>query len=68
MERAHNALDFLNSQLARRAFLLGDRMTLADISLAAYTALAGDGGIDLANWAGLADWVQRVRSAGGVFG
>ena len=59
--RAHGerGLDLLEAHLAGRDFLVGGSPSIADISLFAYTHVAGDAGIDLA---------PRRRCAGGSRG
>src|SRR6476620_11117538 len=42
----YRALDAMERHLAGRAFLVGDRMTLADIALYAYTHVADEGEFD----------------------
>ena len=41
------ALGVMEQHLANHAFFTGDRYTIADICLFAYTHLAGEGGFDL---------------------
>ena len=59
------ALRVLDAHLATRQFLVGERFTIADIALFAYTHCAGDGGFDLAPYAALGPWFSRVRAQRG---
>ena len=60
------ALAVMESRLKDHPFLVGDRFTVADIALFAYTHVAGDGGFDLAPNPGIRAWIDRVRSQPGV--
>jgi len=57
------ALQTLEGALGHRDFLVGDGVSLADISLVAYTRLAHEGGFDLAPLAALRAWIARVEAA-----
>ena len=61
--RGVSALKTLEDALKGRDFLVGDNLTLADISLVAYTRLADEGGFDLAPLADLRAWIGRVETA-----
>ena len=63
MERGDAALDRLEAGLADRDWLAGDAFSLADISLAAYSRMAGDGGFDLSLRPRLRAWIARVEAA-----
>ena len=54
------ALDAMERHLASRAFLVGERYTLADISLYAYTHVAPEGGFDLERYPAIRAWIGRV--------
>jgi glutathione S-transferase len=60
-ERALAALD---RHLARQDFLANGRFGLADLSLYAYTHLAGDAGLALDAYPCLQRWIARVAAAG----
>lgn len=62
VERGEKALDFLEAQLAGRTWLAGSAFSIADISLVAYTRMAGDGGFDLAGRPAVREWVGRCES------
>lgn len=61
----YRALDAMEKHLARRTFLVGERYSLADISLYAYTHVAGEGGFDLSRYPGIGAWLERVASQPG---
>ena len=48
MKGGYAALDAMERHLDGRDFLVGDRYSIADISLYAYTHVAHEGGFDLA--------------------
>jgi glutathione S-transferase len=56
------ALGVMNAHLASRSFFVGDRYTIADIALYAYTHVAHEGGFDLAPFPAVRAWLDRVRS------
>ena len=55
----------LNRHLDGRELLVGDTLTLADISLYAYTHVAHEGGFDLEPYAAVRAWLDRVASEPG---
>jgi glutathione S-transferase len=59
------ALDAMEGHLSGRAFLVGDRYTIADISLYAYTHVAAEGGFDLAGYPAIRAWLDRVAEQAG---
>jgi glutathione S-transferase len=58
----YRVLDAMERHLARRSFLVGERYTIADISLYAYTHVAGEGGFDLGRYPALRAWLERVAT------
>jgi len=64
--RGVSALQTLEDALRDRDFLVGDGVTLADISLVAYTRLAHEGGFDLAPFENLRAWIRRVEAEVGI--
>ena len=65
LESARTALSVLDDGLRGREFLLGERYTVADVSLYAYAHVAGDVGLDLAAYPALVDWLDRVKATSG---
>jgi glutathione S-transferase len=61
--RSYAALQRLEDGLAASRFLVGDQVTLADVSLVAYTRMAPDGGLDLEPYPAVRDWIARVEAA-----
>jgi glutathione S-transferase len=59
------ALSAMERHLADREFLVGDRYSIADISLYAYTHVAPEGGFDLAPYPGVRAWLTRVAAQSG---
>ncbi len=60
MKGGYAALDAMESHLASRTFFVGERYSLADISLYAYTHVAHEGGFDLDPYPGIRSWLGRV--------
>jgi glutathione S-transferase len=56
------ALDVMDEHLTARMFFVGERLTLADVALYAYTHVAGEGGFDLNRWPRVQDWMARVAA------
>jgi glutathione S-transferase len=66
VQRANAALARLEQGLAGAAFLVGGRLSLADISLVAYTRVAHEGGLSLEAYPAVRAWVARVEAALGI--
>ncbi|HEY8617315.1 glutathione S-transferase family protein [Phenylobacterium sp.] len=66
VERGKAALQRLEDGLAGSAFLVTDRLTLADVALVAYTRFAEEGGFRLADYPKVKAWVSRVEQALGI--
>jgi glutathione S-transferase len=54
------ALAAMDRHLADNPFLVGDRYTIADIALYAYTHVAPEGGFDLEPYPAVRTWLARV--------
>ncbi len=59
------ALSVMEQHLAHRRFLVGDRYSVADIALYAYTHVAEEGGFELSAYPAVNDWLDRVRTQPG---
>jgi glutathione S-transferase len=59
------ALDALEAHLAGHEFLVGERYSIADIALYAYTHVAGEGGFDLSGHGAIRAWLARVAAQPG---
>ncbi len=62
---ARRALAAMDRHLAERRFLVGDRYTLADIALFAYTHVAPEGGFELEPYASVRAWLERIATQPG---
>jgi glutathione S-transferase len=56
------ALAVMDQHLREHRFFVGQRYTIADIALYAYTHVAGEGGFDLAPFAHVRAWLARVAA------
>ncbi len=61
----NRALAALDGHLDGREWLVGDGFTIADISLYAYTHLAGEGDFDLGQYPHVQAWIARVAGVPG---
>jgi len=62
LEQGRAALGVMEKHLAGRQFFVGERYSIADIALYAYTHVAHEGGLDLAPYAAVRAWIDRVAS------
>jgi glutathione S-transferase len=60
-EGGRAALAVMEGHLAERSFLVGERYSIADIALYAYTHVADQAGIELSEFGALRSWLDRVR-------
>jgi glutathione S-transferase len=60
------ALARMEHQLAATRFLLGDSVSLADVSLLAYTRVAHEGGFHLDGYASIRRWIGEAERALGL--
>lgn len=61
----HKALGVMESHLRQQAFFVGDRYSIADIALFAYTHVAPEGGFDLTSYPSVLAWINRVQAQPG---
>ncbi|MBI1817483.1 MAG: glutathione S-transferase family protein [Deltaproteobacteria bacterium] len=54
------ALGVMEQHLTTRTFFVGERYSIADIALYAYTHVANEGGFDLAPYPAVRTWLERV--------
>jgi glutathione S-transferase len=59
---AMRALNALERQFSRTEFILGDRYSVADISLFAYSHVARDADLPLDDFPAILRWIARVRA------
>lgn len=60
-EGGNKALRVMNEQLTHSKYFVGDTITIADISLFAYTHVADEGGFDLSQYPNVLDWINRIK-------
>jgi glutathione S-transferase len=63
--RSHLAFAIMEQHLAQEPFFAGAQYSIADIALYAYTHVADEGGLDLAPYPALREWMARVKSQPG---
>jgi glutathione S-transferase len=56
----YDALGVMEGHLASRTFFVGERYSIADVALYAYTHVAHEGGFDLGRFPHLQAWLGRV--------
>ena len=61
----HRALRVMEQQLQQTYYLVDNRLSVADISLYAYTHIAPEGGFDLADYPAIRAWLARVEALPG---
>jgi glutathione S-transferase len=61
-ERGEAALAVMERHLGSRQFFVGERYSIADIALFAYTHVAHEGGFELAPYRAVRRWLEQVRS------
>jgi glutathione S-transferase len=66
VKRGYAALARMEHQLAMTPFLVGDAVSLADVSLLAYTRLAHEGGFHLDGYAALRRWIGETEKSFGL--
>ncbi|HEX2760926.1 MAG TPA: glutathione S-transferase family protein [Rhizomicrobium sp.] len=59
--RCANVLALMNNHLAARRYFVGERLSLADVALVAYTRFAPQAGLDLAPYPHVVTWIGRVE-------
>ena len=63
--RGHAALAIMEGALGEAPYFAGERFSVADIALYAYTHVAGEGGFDLGGYPAVRGWLARVEQAPG---
>ena len=58
-------LPVIESHLSDHRWLVGDRLTIADLAASPYLALAGEADIDLADWPAIGEWTDRIAALPG---
>ncbi len=63
--RIDGALDVVNKRLTGRDFVLGDRPTIADISMVGYLFWPEEWNVDWGNYPAIGAWLDRIRALPG---
>jgi glutathione S-transferase len=66
VKRGYAALARMEHHLAASRFLVGDRISLADVALLAYTRVAREGGFHLDGYASIRRWIGDAEKAMGL--
>ena len=66
VKRGHAALARMEQHLESSRFLAGEAVSLADVSLLAYTRVAHEGGFDLAGYGAVRRWIGEAEKALGL--
>jgi glutathione S-transferase len=61
-EGGHKALQIMEQQLQLTPYLVGSRVTTADICLYGYTHVAEEGGFELGKYQAITGWIDRIQS------
>lgn len=59
--RAHGLLRVMEAHLDKQDFLVGPRVSLADVAHYAYVARAPEGDVSLADYANVRRWLERIE-------
>ena len=65
LRKGYRALDVMEARLRQHDFLATETCSLADISLYAYTHVAGEGGFDLDGYPAIRAWLRRIHALDG---
>ena len=65
LKGGYRALDLMEQHLSKHRFFVGERCSIADISLFAYTHVAEDGGFELTSYSAINAWLGRIRALPG---
>lgn len=58
----HKALKVMEEQLSKTPYLVGDELTIADISLYGYSHVAHEGGFELTAYPAIKQWLERIQA------
>jgi glutathione S-transferase len=64
-KRAEAAWGVLNAHLAGRAYVVGERLTIADLSMCGYLFWPEEIGMDWASYPAIGEWLGRIRAEPG---
>ena len=60
--KAHSLFEVMNAALDGKTFLVGDRMTIADVAGYSYIAHAPEGGVSLDAYPNIRAWLNRIET------
>jgi glutathione S-transferase len=63
--RMKSALAILNAHLQGRSFVIGERPTIADLSLCGYLYFADEFDVDWGDYLNISAWLERIRALPG---
>ena len=58
----YKALQVMEKHLEQNDWLVGDKITIADLSLFGYTHVAHEGGFGLSDFPFIMDWLKRIKN------
>jgi len=64
-EPGYAALNVMEQHLTNHRFFVGERYTIADIGLFAYTHVANEGGFDLSRFKAIQIWLELIKTQPG---
>lgn len=64
----HKALKVMEEQLKLTPYLVGSELTIADITLYAYTHVADEGGFNLCEYPLIGQWMSRIQASNKYIG
>lgn len=65
IDRAHNILKLIEAEFEGREWIAADHPTIADVALYSYIARAPEGNVDLAPYANVRAWLERIEALPG---
>jgi glutathione S-transferase len=68
MNGGYRALEVMENALRKATFFVGERYSIADIALYAYTHVADEGGFELERFPSIRAWLARVEAQPGYVG
>ena len=61
-QKGYAALQVMENHLHSRSFFVGERYTIADIALFAYTHVADEGGFNLSQFPSICTWLELIKA------
>lgn len=68
IERSHNLLKVLDSELGKTPYLAGSEPTIADVAAYSYIAHAPEGNVSLDDYGNVRAWLARIEALPGFVG